>query len=111
MAYLSLAATESVPFHEFLVAHTDSTLRCGLHALLSGAIVSGGVMMLWRHTDPFTPGLSGALVGLFGGLCGAIALGVACPHGQSWHLWLGHGLAVALLTLGGWAVGRKWLAP
>lgn len=86
-------------------------LPCGSIALGTGALVSGGIMLLWRRTDPFSPGLSGALVGLLGGLAGAVGIGFACPSGEGWHLCIGHGLTIAAVGTLGWLLGRRLLAP
>src|SRR5690606_10325522 len=62
---LLFLSTHWMPFGDFVEG--DQVLRslpCGSIALLTGSIVSGGILMLWRRTDPFSPGLSGALVGL-----------------------------------------------
>jgi hypothetical protein len=111
IAYLAFAAEERLPLGDFVSHGGGWAVGCGLHALLFSAIAAGGTLFVWRGTDPLTPGLSGALAGLFGGLGGAAAIGVACRSGETWHLWLAHGVTVALLMLGGWFVGRRWLAP
>jgi hypothetical protein len=112
LAYLALAASTRLPLGEFFHGHhAGGAVGCGLHALLFGAIAAGGTLFVWRGTDPLTPGLSGALAGLVGGLAGSVAIGVACPSGETWHLWIGHGVAVLLLAFAGWLVGRRWLAP
>jgi hypothetical protein len=112
MAYLAYAAQQRLPLGEFMT-HGDPgwAVACGLHALLFSAIAAAGTLFLWRGTDPLTPGLSGALAGLVGGLGGAAAIGVACPSGETWHLWIGHGVTVVLIVLASFVVGRRWLAP
>lgn len=112
LTYLAFEGTRWLPLGTFV--HTNAAghaVACGLHALLFGAIVSGGTLLIWRRTDPLSPGLSGALAGLVGGLAGAVAIGVACPSGETWHLWVGHGLTVVALVLFGWAAGRRLLSP
>lgn len=112
IGYLTLAASSRLPLGEFFRGeHAGGALGCGLHALLFGAIAAAGTLFIWRRTDPFSPALSGGLVGLVGGLTGATAIGIACPAGETWHLWLGHGAAVAMLALAGWLLGRRVLAP
>ncbi len=112
MAYLALAASVRLPLGEFFTAgHAGGAVGCGLHALLFGGIVGGGTLFVWRGTDPFNPGLSGALSGLAAGLIGAVTIGVTCPSGETWHLWLGHGAAVIALALAGVLAGRRWLSP
>ncbi|MEZ4220260.1 MAG: NrsF family protein [Polyangiaceae bacterium] len=110
--YLAFAASSQLPLGEFFTSgHGGGALGCGLHALLFGAIVGGGTLYLWRGTDPLSPRLSGALVGLVGGLAGAITIGVACPSGETWHLWLGHGAALLTLVACGALFGRRVLSP
>jgi hypothetical protein len=112
LAYLAFEGTRWLPLGAFVHTHAAGhAMACGLHALLFGAIVSGGTLLIWRRTDPLSPGLSGALAGLVGGLAGAVAIGVACPSGETWHLWVGHGLTVVALVFFGWAAGRRLLAP
>lgn len=112
LGYLAFEGTSWLPLATFVHTHAaDSAMTCGLHALLFGAIVSGGTLLIWRRTDPLSPGLSGALAGLVGGLAGAVAIGVACPRSETWHLWVGHGLTVVALVFFGWAAGRRLLAP
>jgi hypothetical protein len=90
---------------------TEGIMRCTLWSLLFGSVVAGTVLTLWRRTDPFDPGVSGALAGLVGGLTGALTVGVACPNFEAWHLCVGHTLGLVVLGVLGWMVGRRWLAP
>jgi hypothetical protein len=112
MGYLSLIARHATPPGAYFTnAGVHRTGLCGLHVLLLGALATSAVFLVWRRTDPLSPGLSGALTGLSGGLVGAVAMGFTCPCGQLWHLWLAHGLGVAVLTAAGWLAGRRWLTP
>ncbi|HEX6272417.1 MAG TPA: NrsF family protein [Polyangiaceae bacterium] len=112
LGYLALTASGRLPFETFSQGATAShAVGCGLVSLFLGALVSGGVLLLWRGTDPLTPGLSGALVGLVGGLGGAVAIGIACPSHEAWHLGFSHGLGVVALVFLGGAVGRRLLCP
>jgi hypothetical protein len=111
IAYLAFASEERLPLGQFVSHGGAWAVGCGLHALLFSAIAAGGTLFVWRGTDPLTPGLSGALAGLFGGLGGAAAIGVACRSDETWHLWLAHGVTIAVLMIAGWLVGRRWLAP
>ncbi len=112
LAWLTYNDTSRLPIASFLhgspAAHA---IGCGLHSLLFGAIAAGGMLLVWRGTDPLTPGLSGALAGLAGGLAGAAAIGVACPAGEAWHLWVAHGFTVVAMAGLGFFAGRRWLAP
>jgi hypothetical protein len=112
LGYLVLTATETVSLAEFSSgAHAAHALRCSLLTLLFGGLVAAGGLLVWRRTDPIQPGLSGALLGLVGGLGGALAMNVACASHETHHLWFSHGLAVIALTLLGWGAGRRLLAP
>lgn len=112
LGYLALTATGRLPFSTFSAGeYADHALRCGLLCMFLGAAISGGIFFLWRGTDPATPGLSGALVGLVGGMGSALALGIACPSHEAFHQWFSHGLVVvAMVALGG-AVGRRLFTP
>ena len=110
--YLALTAWSQVPFSAFAHgARIEHALGCGMICLVVGGIVTGSVLLLWRGTDPLTPGVSGAIAGLVGGVGSALALGVACPSHEGWHLGFSHGLVVVALVILGGAVGRRLLAP
>ena len=113
IAVVTVGASHWLPLAEFFghAGHQHGVLACGGRALLSGAVAAGAVLLLFRRTDPMSPEISGAIAGVSGGLAGAVAIGMACPSDEAWHLSIGHGLVVALLALGGWLVGRKWLTP
>lgn len=107
--YLALASSETLPLDHAL--HDRGILGCGMYTLLTSAVVALGVMLPWRRTDPVSPGLTGALLGLGGGLVAATAASVVCPCREGWHLWLAHGASLVLVVLIGAWVGRRWLAP
>lgn len=112
LGYLAATASSWLPFDRFSQGATAShAVSCGLASLFLGALVSGGVLLLWRGTDPLTPGISGALAGLVGGLGGAVAVGIACPSHEAWHMGCSHGLGVIALVFLGGAVGRRLLSP
>ena len=112
LAYLTYSAWSYVPFAQFSHgARADHAWSCGLVALTFGALVSGGVLLAWRGTDPLTPRLSGTLAGLVGGVGGALAVGIGCPSHEAWHLWVSHGLIVVALACMGFGAGRRLLAP
>jgi hypothetical protein len=112
LAYLTQAALAHVPFAVFSGgAHAEHAVRCGAICFAVGAVVTGGVMLLWRRTDPLTPGISGALVGLVGSMGSALGMGIACPSHEAWHLCVSHGVVVVALVVLGAAFGRRLLAP
>jgi hypothetical protein len=92
-------------------AHVQHTLRCGGICFVVGAAMSSGVMLLWRGTDPLTPGLSGALLGLVGGMGSALGMGIFCPSHETWHVCVSHGVVLASLAVLGGAAGRRLLLP
>ncbi len=110
--YLAYAATSHVAFDAFSHgARASHAVRCGFVALGLGALVSTGIMLCFRRTDPLNPGVSGAIVGLTGGLTSAVAVGIGCPSHEAWHLWAAHGMVLVALVLVGWGVGRRVLSP
>lgn len=109
--FTSLASLSTRFLPSMVATPFTDLLRCGSSATLAGGIVSLGMLLVWRRTDPFDPGVTGALVGLLGGLAGALTLGEVCPNHEAWHLLLGHGSAALFVTLLGMLVGRRWLAP
>lgn len=112
LGYLAATAQAKLPFETFSQGATAThAVSCGLVSLFLGALVSGGILLMWRGTDPLTPGLSGALVGLVGGLGGAVGVGIGCPSHEAWHLGCAHGFTVIALVFLGGAVGRRLLSP
>jgi len=110
--YLGLTSSETHAFNQFSHgAEATHAVRCSLLTLLFGGLVAVGGLVLWRRTDPIQPRLSGALLGLLGGLAGSLAMGIACASHETYHLWFSHGLAVIALALVGWVAGRRVLAP
>jgi hypothetical protein len=112
-AHLTLASDTTLPIRDFFTAPRSihHTVVCGVHALVFGALAIAALFFVWRRSDPFSPRLSGAVSGLAGGLVGAVALDMTCPHLEAWHLWIGHGLTLLMLVAVGWYAGRRWLAP
>jgi len=107
--YLALATSETLSLDHAL--HDRGTMGCGLYTLLTSALVALGIMLPWRRTDPVSPALTGALLGLGGGLVAATAASVVCPCREGWHLGLAHGASLVIVVLIGAWVGRRWLAP
>jgi hypothetical protein len=109
--YLAAVASEILPFARFLHEGAAHAFTCGSISLGFGALAAGAILYVWRHTDPISPGLTGALSGLCGGLASAVGIGVACTSHEGWHLWLAHGTTVLAFVLLGWVAGRRWLPP
>lgn len=106
---LALAARGFSNLSEHLV--TRLSMSCFLHVLLTGSIAAGISAFIWRRSDPFTPRLTGALLGAFGGLLGVLSVGLTCPSSEGWHLLFGHGLSVCVLAALGALFGRRILSP
>jgi hypothetical protein len=112
VGYLCLVSTEQFAFSKFTHGYPAShAIGCGLVALLLGALVAGGAMLAWRKTDPYNPGISGAMIGMVGGLASGAGMSVACPSHEAFHSCFAHGLVVFALALLGFGFGRRMLAP
>jgi hypothetical protein len=112
MGYLALVSTERFTFAKFLQGYSGGhALGCGLVALALGALVAGGALIAWRRTDPYNPGISGAMIGMFGGVASGVGMTVACPSHEALHACFAHGIGVFLLALLGFGLGRRLLAP
>jgi hypothetical protein len=112
VAYLALASTSQVSMDSFTTGYAAKhALGCGLVALFFGALVAGGAMVAWRRTDPYNPGISGAMIGMVGGLASGAGISVACPSHEALHALFAHGMVVFALALAGFALGRRLLAP
>jgi hypothetical protein len=85
--------------------------QCGLLASILGSVSAMGLMFMLRGSDPFCPRVSGALLGLIGGVVGALSTEVVCPGQVVWHSMLGHGLSLFAVALVGAMIGRRVLAP
>ena len=112
LAYLALAASHRLPLGEFF-QRQPCRRRLGLRsarlALRSHSRRRHPVRVASHGSDESRHLRS---VGrLLGGLAGATAIGIACPSGETWHLWLGHGAVISALAVVGWVSGRRWLAP
>jgi hypothetical protein len=112
ITYLALVSTERFAFAKFSQGYlAGHAIGCGLVALFFGALVAGGAMVAWRRTDPYNPGISGAMIGMVGGLASGAGMSVACPSHETLHSCLSHGMVVFALALLGFGFGRRMLAP
>lgn len=111
--YLLAVSSSLLPLTSLLgdSSRLESARACGVVALAVGGLCTASVLFVWRRTDPFNPGLAGALLGLVGGIAGATSVGLVCPHTEGWHLWIGHGLSVVVMCALGAAIGRRLLSP
>jgi hypothetical protein len=109
---LALQAEHFFSLSEFLGADSMTrATKCASHSLLSGVLGSSVLMLIWRRTDPFSPGLTGGTLGLVGGAVGTLSVGLLCESDEGLHLTLSHGISLLVLTVLGIVVGRKWLSP
>lgn len=112
VGYLCLASNEQFAFSKFSHGYPAAhAVGCGLVALFFGALVAGGAMIAWRKTDPYNPGISGAMIGMVGGLASGAGMSVACPSHEAFHACFAHGMVVFALALLGFGFGRRLLAP
>ena len=112
VAYLALVSTEHFTFSKFAQGYSGAhAIGCALVALFFGALVAGGAMFAWRRTDPYSPGLSGAMIGMIGGLASGAGMSVACPSHEAFHACFAHGMVVFALALAGFGLGRRLLVP
>jgi hypothetical protein len=110
--YLMLLSTEQFTLARFVEGHTGGhALGCAGVALVMGALVAGGALFAWRRTDPYTPGISGALIGVVAGLASGSGMSVACGSHEALHACFAHGLIVFVLAAAGFGLGRRLLAP
>jgi hypothetical protein len=112
IGYLALVSTEQFALAKFATGQpAGHALGCGLVALFLGALVASGAMVAWRGTDPYSPGLSGALIGVVGGIASGAGMTVACPSHEAFHACFAHGLVVFALAVAGFGLGRRLLPP
>lgn len=112
IGYLALISTEHFAFAKFTEgASGGHAIGCAGIALLMGALVAGGALFAWRRTDPYTPGISGALIGVVAGLASGSGMSVACGSHEAFHACFAHGLVVFALAALGFGFGRRLLAP
>ncbi len=112
VAYLGLVSTEHFAVSKFVHGSpAGHALGCGLVALFFGALIAGGALVAWRRTDPYNPGLSGAMIGLVAGLASGSGMSIACASHELLHSCVAHGAVVFALALMGFGFGRRLLAP
>ena len=112
VAYLCLVSTEHFAFSEFSHgAPAVHALECGMVALFFGGLIAGGALVAWRRTDPYNPGLSGAMIGLVAGIASGSGMTIACGSHELLHACVAHGAVVFALAILGFGFGRRLLAP
>jgi hypothetical protein len=84
---------------------------CAFRGLVIGVLGGAGLFWLWRKTDPWTPRLSGALVGGAAGCIAAATVTMLCGGLSAGHLIVGHWLVVPILAIMGALAARRVLAP
>jgi len=84
---------------------------CLVRGLVLASIPMAVLVVVWRRTDPFTPRLTGAIIGGWAGFTGTIGLTMACPSTDPLHIIIGHGAAIVGGALVGSLLGRRLLSP
>ena len=107
----SLYLVAGVADEAMATALSASSVGCGLRSTLAGAVGAGAFMWIWRKTDPWTPRLSGALIGACAGAIASAGVGIPCPPEQGGHMVVGHWLAVPVLALLGALMAPRVLSP
>lgn len=108
---LALQADHFLGLSEMETQHYHRAIACHVHALVTGMAASCALLFLWRRSDPFSPGVTGAFLGFVGGAVGTLSVGLICSNHEGVHLTVGHGLSTLVLTILGAYAGRKWLTP
>jgi Negative regulator of sigma F len=112
VGYLALLSTDHFGLAKFTEPSTAGhAAACGVVALLFGALIAAGALVAWRKTDPYNPGLSGAVIGTVAGLASGSGMSIACGSHELLHSCLAHGAIVFVLALAGFGLGRRLLAP
>jgi hypothetical protein len=107
----SLYLVAGVADQALATALSASSVGCGLRSTLAGAIGAAAFLWIWRKTDPWTPRLSGALIGACAGAIASAGVGIPCPPAHGGHMVVGHWLAVPVLALLGALVAPRVLSP
>jgi hypothetical protein len=112
MAYLAFVSDQQFSFAKFSHgAPAAHAVGCGVVALIFGALIAGGALIAWRRTDPYHPGISGAMIGMVAGLASGSGMSVACASHEGFHSYFAHGMVVFALALAGFGLGRRLLTP
>lgn len=106
---LYVVSTVSDPSLEGMLHHLSG--GCALRTIGAGLVVGAAFMWVWRKSDPWTPRVSGTLIGVCAGIVASIHVGVVCAGGPAGHVLMGHWIAVPILALAGYAVSRRALQP
>jgi hypothetical protein len=105
------AAQAAFPFKPEPGMAGPSLHRCLGAGALMAVLPLGVVLVLWRRTDPFTPRLTGALIGGWAGVVASASVTVSCACVDPHHVLFAHASALVASTLLGAILGRRVLAP
>jgi len=89
----------------------ERAIHCDLHGSARSLLGFGLLFLIWRRTDPFTPGLSGGFLGAVAGCLGVYGTTLGCGSEEGFHLLFAHALVISLFTGLGFVLGPRWLAP
>ncbi|HHH10782.1 MAG TPA: DUF1109 domain-containing protein [Sorangium sp.] len=90
---------------------TPTGAACALRGAMSSLLATGGLLWIWRRTDPWTPHLSGAVLGTTAGVLAAAGISMGCGGNHAGHLLWGHWLLVPLSAIVGTLVAPRILRP
>jgi len=112
VAYVTMTIAEFDPLSIVLAeVPWQRVVACGLHVALAGGLCLVAFIWPWQKSDPFSPGLLGALLGALAGYAGMLAVDATCASTEGFHVILGHASAVVAFAAVGALVGRRWLSP
>ena len=72
---------------------------CAMRSLGAGVAAGAAFMWVWRKADPWTPRVSGALIGACAGVLASTCVGLVCAGGHGGHVLVGHWLSVPILAV------------
>jgi hypothetical protein len=84
---------------------------CAMRSIGAGMLGGAAFMWVWRKSDPWSPRVSGALIGACAGIIASAHVGIVCAGGHGGHVLVGHWLVVPLLAIAGFAIAPRVLAP
>jgi hypothetical protein len=86
-------------------------IMCGVRSFIAGLILEAIAFRVFRHSDPWAPQYTGALIGVAAGCVTAAGVGVGCSSSDLGHLLVGHALGLPVLALIGVLAARRRLQP
>jgi hypothetical protein len=113
-AYAMLVLVNPVHAHETVPALLPISpwgARCLFIASMIGLLVLTSFAVALRRSVPAASGLRGAVLGAAAGAWAGLGVFIFCPVGSYPHLFVGHALPVAALTVAGLLFAPRMLRP